>query len=185
MSVGALLLAAGQSRRFGPPDKLLADLDGMPLVWHAAQALLLPAIDHRVAVVASATVADVLRPLGFAIQMLPGNQPQSASLAAGVAELTGRKVDRAIIMLGDMPFVQAHDIAQLLAFPADQPACAWAANAPTPPAIFPGSWFSQLAALTGDRGAGALLRDIPPTSRLSLPADRLRDIDRPEDLPTG
>lgn len=185
MIVGALLLAAGQSRRFGAPDKLLADLTGAPLVSHAAQALRVPGIDHRIAVVASEKVADVLRPLGFAIKMLPQNQPQSASLAAGIAALTDHKVDRAIIMLGDMPFVQADDIARLLALPADQPACAWMGNAPTPPAIFPRSWFPQLTALTGDRGAGALLQDIPASARLSLPAGRLRDIDRPEDLSTG
>lgn len=185
MSVGAVLLAAGQSRRFGPPDKLLADLAGKPLVWHAAQALLLPAIDHRVAVAASDAVADILIPLGFAVQMLPTGQPQSASLAAGIAALADLGVDRAVVALGDMPFVQSGDIAQLLAFPPDQPACVWAENAPTPPAIFPRSWFPHLTALTGDRGAGTLLRDIPAKARLSLPAGRLRDIDRPEDLPTG
>ncbi|MBC9247605.1 nucleotidyltransferase family protein [Paracoccus sp. 11-3] len=185
MITGALLLAAGQSRRFGASDKLLAELNGAPLVSHAARALSLPMIPHRVAVVASGDVAAILRPLGFAIVMQPQGRPQSTSLSAGIAEMERLGVARAIVMLGDMPFIQTEDIARLLVFPADQPASAWAANAPMPPAIFPKSWFPRLAALTGDRGAGALLKDLPADARLTLPAERLRDIDRPEDLPTG
>lgn len=183
MSLGALLLAAGQSRRFGASDKLLADLDGAPLVSHSARALGSPLIGHRVAVVASDKVAQVLHPLGFIVLMQPPGLPQSASLAAGIAELDRLGVGRAIIMLGDMPFVQSDDIVRLLTFPTDQPASAWADDTPTPPAVFPKDWFPRLTALTGDRGAGALLKDIPPEARLMLPPDRLRDIDRPEDLP--
>lgn len=182
MSLGALLLAAGQSRRFGAQDKLLADLSGAPLVSHAARLLDRPQIAHRIAVVSSDAVAALLGGMGFAVAMQAPGQPQSASLAAGIAALRSRGADRALILLGDMPFLQAGDIAALLALPADRPASAWAQDAPCPPAVFPESWFDRLSGLTGDRGAGALLRDLPPEGRLALPAQHLRDIDRPQDL---
>src|SRR5216684_2638011 len=38
--IGALLLAAGQSRRMGGPNKLLAEVDGTPMVAHVARRLL-------------------------------------------------------------------------------------------------------------------------------------------------
>ena len=47
--IGALLLAAGQSRRMGGPNKLLAEIDGAAMVAHVAQkaACLAGAADHR------------------------------------------------------------------------------------------------------------------------------------------
>ena len=39
-SVGGLLLAAGQSRRMGKANKMLVEIDGLPMVVHAARALI-------------------------------------------------------------------------------------------------------------------------------------------------
>jgi molybdenum cofactor cytidylyltransferase len=48
-----------------------------------------------------------------------------------------------------------------------------------PPALLGGAHFAALGALTGDRGAGALLRDAPT---LPLTPDQALDIDTPADL---
>lgn len=181
MTVAALLLAAGQSRRFGAQDKLLAELDGVPLVAHAARALSGAGPDLRLAVVSSASVADVLRQEGFATLTLPSG-PQSASIRAGIAELQWQGASRIVIALGDMALLLASDIRALLALPPEQPASAWLGDAPSPPAVFPASWFPRLMALTGDRGAAALLRGADMASRLMIPAPRLRDVDTPEAL---
>ena len=181
MTVAALLLAAGQSRRFGAEDKLLADLRGSPLVVHAARALMGAGIDLRLAVVSAQPVADLLRPEGFARLMVPPG-PQSASITAGVAELQRLGATRIVIALGDMALLLPDDIRALLALPSDQPGSAWLEDAPSPPAIFPASWFPRLLGLTGDRGAGALLRDLDAASRLAIPAPRLRDVDTPQAL---
>ena len=69
--------------------------------------------------------------------------------------------------------------------PATEAACATDGTTPLPPAAFPEEMFAALAGAQGDRGAGALLREIPAARRLTLPPDRLRDIDRPEDLRAG
>jgi molybdenum cofactor cytidylyltransferase len=48
-----------------------------------------------------------------------------------------------------------------------------------PPALFGAQHFAALCALSGDRGAGALLRDAP---MLALSAQAALDVDRAEDL---
>ena len=182
MAVAGLLLAAGASRRFGGDDKLMAPLGGVALVSHAARALQLPQVDIRIAAASSDAVAGILRTQGFDVVMPGAGQGQSASLSAGI-EAAGRAgACRVVVTLGDMPFLRGTDIAALLAMAGDQPACAWHRDAPTPPAVFPASWFPRLTGLSGDRGAGALLGDLPPERRLYLPADRLRDIDTGDDL---
>lgn len=179
MTVAALLLAAGQSRRFGSQDKLLAGFEGLPLVVHAARVL--SGIGLRLGVVSSVPVEGLLQGEGFTTRMIPPGD-QSASIGAGVAELQKRGASRIVIALGDMALLRPDDIAALLALPPDQPASAWLEGAPSPPAVFPASWFPRLMALRGDRGAGALLRDPGQGARLAIPAARLRDIDTPEAL---
>lgn len=182
MTVAALLLAAGQSLRFGADDKLMARLQGRPLVAHAAQALIRPGIGIRLAVVTAPPIEAVLCQMGFRTLMLPAGLPQSGSLAAGMGALAGLGATRAVIALGDMPFLCPEDIDRLLDMPAASPACADDRGVPMPPAVFPQSWFARLTTLRGDRGAGALLRDLPAVGRVLIPADRLRDVDIPGDL---
>ncbi len=177
----ALLLAAGGSQRFGAADKLLADFRGRPLVSHAARALATCPSDLRLAVVRSDEVGAVLRDEGFATLTIPPG-PQSASIVAGVRHLIGQGAGRILIALGDMPALQQGDFAQLFARGPEDVAAIWQDGRPSPPAIFPLSWFARLCALTGDQGAGALLRDLPESARITLLPDHLGDIDRPEDL---
>lgn len=178
---GALVLAAGGSRRFGAADKLLAELDGQPLVLHSLRRILRDDLAVRVAVTASGRVGDLARGLGIeTCEIAPGQQ--SDSLRAGIARLQARGVTRGLVLLGDMPFLSGADLSQLLATPADRAASAVLEGVPMPPAIFPARLFGALLALGGDRGAGALLRDLPGLIRIGLPPAHLRDIDRPEDL---
>lgn len=183
MSLGVLLLAAGQSRRFGAQDKLLAPLAGRPLVAHALAAARLPGARMRLAVVAAPEVADIARQAGFATLSLPPGGAQADSLTAGLAHLRKAGITRLLVVLGDMPWVQAGDLRALLALAGDQAACVTCDGVPGPPAVFPQGMFDALARLSGDRGAGALLRQIPDARRLALPPARLRDVDTPGDLP--
>lgn len=183
MSLGVLLLAAGQSRRFGPADKLLAPLAGRPLLAHALDALALPEAALRLAVVSAAPVAALAQRAGFQTLMIAPGLPQSASLVAGLGWLRPRGVTRLLVALGDMPWLHPEDMRALIGLAQDRAACAACGDVAMPPALFPATMFDRLATLTGDRGAGGLLQEIPAARRLSLPAERLRDIDRPGDLP--
>ncbi|WP_128253689.1 nucleotidyltransferase family protein [Falsirhodobacter deserti] len=180
MRVAGVLLAAGASRRFGAADKLLAPLKGSPLVAHAARAM--AGLPLRIAVTSSDPVAQVLAAEGVGILCILPGQGQSASLRAAVLSVPA-EATHLLVMLGDMPFVTADDLAVLLAADPAIPHCAVQGGVPQPPALFPKAWWPQLLALGGDQGAGRILRGLGPASCHRLPAASLRDIDLPADLP--
>ncbi|WP_435167471.1 nucleotidyltransferase family protein [Falsirhodobacter sp. 1013] len=174
MIVGALL-AAGASRRFGAEDKLLAPLQGRPLVAHAAKRMTRAALDHCFAVVSSAEVAQAV---GVDTVMIPAGGGQADSLVAAVRHLPDTTT-HLLILLGDMPYLEDEDLALILS--GDGPRCAVADGHVSPPALFPREWFPRLLTLRGDEGAGKLLRHHPE-AHCPLPPASLRDIDRPDDL---
>lgn len=190
--VAAILLAAGASRRFGAQDKLLAPLDGRPLVAHAAATVAGMGFAHLIGVCASEDIAvsALLSSSGFAIARTsadrPGDWPDmAASLARGVAVADRLDVDAVLLCLGDMPFITPAHLAALLAVHADMPGAITASSDgrnPTPPALFGRGSFAALQAMQGDRGARDLLAQavlVPASPGL------LRDIDRPADLSPG
>lgn len=177
--LGVLVLAAGASRRFGPDDKLLADLGGQPVAGHAMALAADLRARHRLAVVSNRQVADLARLAGLDICRIAPGGGMSDSLKAGVAALSG-KVDSVLILLGDMPWIMPGDLDRLLACGA--PACAQRDGQRMPPALLPEGWFARIMQLEGDRGAGYLLRDIPAGRAIAIPDAHLRDIDRPKDI---
>ncbi|WCR11621.1 nucleotidyltransferase family protein [Paracoccus stylophorae] len=174
-----LLLAAGASRRFGADDKLLATLRGRPLIAHAADALRATPLDRRLAVIANPALTPHLD--GFQVLHLQ-SAAQSDSLRAGLMAL-GRP-DRVLIVLGDMPGVGADHLRRVLAAATDdRPSASRDHGPPMPPACFPAGWLDRLTSLTGDRGAGSLIRDLPDDALIDA-SGRLGDIDSADDLAT-
>lgn len=167
MTVG-ILLAAGRSRRFGS-DKLAAPLWGRALIDHAATAM--AALEHRLIV--------GRKQEGFTF--VPSDGEQAASVRAGVTTAQALGAERVVILLADMPLVDATLVAAVVAAcPKDGASAAFDIR-PMPPACFAAAKFPALLSLDGDRGAGALLRDLP--QHCLVPArGRLVDVDTPEDL---
>ncbi|MBA4489939.1 nucleotidyltransferase family protein [Paracoccus sp. S1E-3] len=176
LSIAAVLLAAGRSTRFGS-DKLRADCGGQPVLTRAARALRDAAPGPCLAVLRDAAQADLL-PNGYQIALCQDQQSDSLRMAVRWAA----SAPGLLIALADMPFVTPDLHRAVMAAMTTLPACARAAS-PLPPAVFPAAWFPRLQRLTGDRGAGALLRDLPARQYVTAPAHQLRDIDRPSDLP--
>lgn len=178
-----LVLAAGQSRRFGAENKLLAPLKGQPLCAHAAHAISDAALDLRMATVSDPAVGEIFRQAGFdEILLLSGDCLQSDSLRAGTeaAERAGAAV--LLVALADMPGVPSAHLEALLQLGQTKPAASFDGEKTLPPAVFPAGYFAQLRALKGDRGAGSLIRDLPEQHRVPLPPDASIDVDTPEDL---
>lgn len=182
MTLAAVLLAAGASRRFGTQNKLLADLRGAPLVSYAATSLRGAKPDFLIAVVRSDAVAAYLG--GYQIVFPQMSDPaQGDSLKAGVARAESLGADRIMVTLGDMPFVSAELIADVAALCTDgRPSATTDGTKNLPPACFPASCFPALLALRGDRGAGNLVRDLPPYALIRASPDQVQDIDTPEAL---
>ncbi len=170
-----LVLAAGAGRRFGPAPKLLAELDGRPLLEHALAAA--TAVLARVVVVLGARADEVLAAVD-----LHGAEPvrcpdwaegQSASLRTGVRALAG--AERVLVLVGDQPRVPPALVARLAA----EPPGTRAAHRGVPgfPAVLGPAELARVPALTGDRG----LRDLVAW-RLVEAGAPVHDIDTPDDL---
>lgn len=188
--IGTVLLAAGLGSRFGPEPKLLAPLNGMPLVRHAAMAALGARPRPMVAVLGAHAdrVRDALAGLDLILAVNPDFRLGLAtSLRAGLAVLPPACA-AAVVVLGDMPLVTAAHI--------DRLAQAFAGAAPEPAAVAPVQdgrrgnpvllnlrrLAPDIAGLSGDHGAGRLLRGRPDV--LEIPGDlsTALDIDTPSGL---
>lgn len=169
----ALILAAGEGRRFGAP-KQLADVDGAPMLARVI-ALARP---YDPLVVLGAHAQEILTRIevGPHIICTEWDAGQAASLRAGVAALEGE--ERILVLLGDMPFVNRDVIEAVLA----AGGCARAVydGVPGHPVVLDRAVLARIPALTGDEGARSLLADCATVEAAHL-ADPT-DIDRPEDL---
>ncbi len=197
--IAALVLAAGRSSRMGGPNKLLADIDGHPMVTHAVRALLASQATS-VAVVLGHMAADVRKaiesigPAAATVRFV--DNPAfagglSTSLKAGVASLPNA-IDGALVCLGDMPAVDANQIDTLIA--AFNPLEGRAICVPTVagkrgnPVLWARRFFPEMAAISGDTGARHLVgehADVVCEVEMSGEGVRdavLVDLDTPEAL---
>ncbi|MEP0323856.1 molybdopterin-binding/glycosyltransferase family 2 protein [Bauldia litoralis] len=114
--VSAVILAAGRSRRMGGPNKLVATVGGRPLVRIAAEAALASRAESVVVVTGHRAdeVATALDGLETRLVHNPDYaEGLSTSLKAGIAALP-EDVDGAVVMLADMPGVDAQTIDQII-----------------------------------------------------------------------
>ena len=161
--IAAVVLAAGQSRRMGARNKLLASIDGVPMVARAVDAAL-AGVNGGVIVVTGHEHRQVAQALaGRDVQLV--HNPRyaeglSTSLARGLAVL-GDDIDAAIICLGDMPRVTPAHIEKLIAAfdaQAGRAVCVplWAGQRGHP-VVWARRFFAEMAEIKGDVGARHLL----------------------------
>lgn len=181
-----ILLCAGFGRRFGG-DKLLAPLaDGTPVAVASARTLL-AALGRAVAVLrpGQTGLAARLAETGIEVLIRPqAEQGMGASLAAAVQFQP--QASGWLVALGDMPWV-SEDTHRQVAL-----ALQWGASIVAPfhqgqrghPVGFGAAWGADLAGLSGDEGARALLRQQAAQVTCIDVDDPgcLRDVDTPQDL---
>lgn len=188
--VATILLAAGRGTRFGAAPKLLAPLDGRPLVRRTAEAAL-AARPRPVVAVLGAHAAEVAAALADLDLQLVRNgsfaEGLATSLRTGISALPS-DCRAAIVMLGDMPLVSASLV--------DRLADAFAGAGGRPAAVVPvhdgrrgnpvllnlALLGASLAGLRGDRGAGPLLVGRPDILEIDGGPATAIDIDTPEAL---
>lgn len=189
--IGALVLAAGRSRRFGS-DKRLARLEnGLPM--------LVATVNRYAAILDDVRV--VLGDTDDADRLLAGTEPRKVSvvrapdaefgmghsLAAGISACEGWSA--ALVALGDMPHVRPETLVALIA--------RWRSSSQTTmqvlrpafggrpghPVVFDASLFAALRQCSGDTGgveiaASADARQVLETRDPGV----LADVDRPDGL---
>lgn len=177
--IAVAVLAAGQSRRFGS-DKMIADLDGIPLGLHIAKTVAPMGFGWRFAICSkgAALVQHFFR-LGFeTIENASPERGQSHSLHLAVRAAEAIEAKALLILLADMPFVSRAHIAAVIA--EGGLAASTDGDKPMPPALFPRSCWPDLLRTIGDSGARLHLANA---KLVTAPPHELRDIDVAADLP--
>lgn len=193
--IGAVVLAAGRSTRFGERNKLLAPWGESCVVKTVVSKILAAGIGPCVVVLGheSQRVREALAGLEV---MFVENEDHAAgmggSVALGIARLAQTTVDAAFVALGDMPHVRIEDYEALAA--AHRSSTQHLIVAPEAgrakarrlgnPILWPRRYFESLMDLKGDRGAKSLLLDAPgAVQRLFVDHPGvLDDVDTPQDL---
>ena len=192
LSVAAVVLAAGASRRMEGKNKLLVEVDGVPLIRRVVDAVLASPVSPVVVVLGhdAEAVHKAIgpRPVRFAFNASAADG-MSTSLVAGLDALDGGDgVDGALVCLGDMPWVRAEHLAALCAaFDASDgnAICVpFHEGRRGNPVLWPSAYFPELLGLSGDTGGRALLEKhaAAVTAVPISDAGVVTDIDTPEDL---
>jgi molybdenum cofactor cytidylyltransferase len=185
--VAGVVLAAGRGSRFGSGNKLLAEVDGEPVVRRAARTLVeadLPSVTVVVGHEATAVQAAV-DGLGVDVAHNPAYPDgQSTSVREGVERASGTAA--ALFLPGDMPFVDGATVGSIVdAYRADL------GDAVAPvyggrrgnPVLFDRTHFEALRAVQGDVGGRSVFLDADRSVCLSVPDPGVRvDIDTRADL---
>lgn len=188
--IAALLLAAGQSRRMGGPNKLLAEVEGAPMVVRVARRLLASRARPIVAVLGNR--ADEI---DAALGKLPIERVRNPDFAEGLSTSLKRglaalpeDIDGALVCLADMPLVAGRHLDRLVA--AFNPLEGRAIIVPTRrgkrgnPVLWAKRFFPEMAQIAGDVGARHLIGEHADlVAEIEMDDDAvLVDIDTPEAL---
>jgi molybdenum cofactor cytidylyltransferase len=186
--IAAIVLAAGRASRMGS-NKLVAELDGAPIVRRTVQAVL--GSRARPVIVVTGHEAEAVRGALAGLDVRFVHNPDfadgmSTSLRAGLA--AAGAVDAALICLGDMPRLRAaHFDAVIDAFRSGDPDDIIVPTADRKrgnPVLWPRRYFAEIAGLSGDVGARALIDRHAEQLRLVAIDDPaiLVDVDTPAAL---
>ena len=187
-NVAALVLAAGQSSRMGGTNKLLAEVDGVPMLLRAVNAALASRASSVTVVLgheadkAEALLAgrrvSIVRNADYA-------QGMSASLRTGIQALPP-EADAAIVLLADMPRITADHVDRLIdAFAAQQSTIVVPQHDGRRgnPILWPREFFARMQSVSGDKGARELLAEHAARIRKVDLDDAIHaDVDTPDSL---
>lgn len=121
MNIVAIVLAAGRGARFaaadaGAPPKMLAPVDGVPMIRRTVECLMAGGVGRSIVVVPGEQASAIARALaGLAVTCVVNPTPergmfssvQCGMVAAGDAALS-------VLLPGDMPFVAPATVARLI-----------------------------------------------------------------------
>ena len=186
-SVAAVILAAGQSRRMGGPNKLLATIGGVPLVRRTVEAAtksrassVVVVTGHQAELVSAAlagTDVEIVRNPDYA-------EGLSTSLRRGISAIPASAAG-AVVCLADMPGVTSAVIDRLIA--EFRPEDGARIVVPTAhgkrgnPVLWSRAFFAALQDIQGDVGARHLIGENPEAVvEIEIGAAAALDLDTPE-----
>jgi molybdenum cofactor cytidylyltransferase len=161
--IAAIVLAAGRSSRMAPRNKLLEPVEGRPIVAHVAGVALAVGADPVIVVTGfdPKRIEDTLQ--GLSVELAHNREfaeGMSGSIRTGLCALPPDR-DAALILLGDMPEVEASDLKALIAAFAQEGRDAVCipvrGGKRGNPVLWGSSYFAEMKQISGDRGAKGLI----------------------------
>ncbi|MET0248105.1 MAG: nucleotidyltransferase family protein [Sphingobium sp.] len=185
--IAAVLLAAGNSTRFGEADKLMAQIGGKPMVAHVLETVASMAFAELIAVVRPIAQAPVLhRKLdrrGYSIIVNDRSEEGMASSIVRAVEhvMPNNRIRGILVCLADMPNVPQTHYNRICMAAEDIRSVVASTDgfSPSPPAFIGRKHFPELLSLRGDQGARALLSQ---GVQIETSGALLHDVDTPDDL---
>ncbi|WP_339720210.1 nucleotidyltransferase family protein [uncultured Paraglaciecola sp.] len=190
MKTELLLLAAGQSKRFGG-IKQLTKIQGKPMVCHCliqyrlGDSWLEGLADGHIALGANAALIKDLLPINVNKHVIETWENGMGHTLAESMQYLAPNTTHVLIGLADQVMINQQMIKGILAqssqFPKNIVASKYAGRLGAP-VIFPRQYFSQLRQLKGDQGARHILRQhVTEVVSMQMPEAAL-DIDSQDDL---
>jgi len=187
-ATAGLILAAGTSRRFGG-RKLLAALDGQPILQHVLD------LAHAAGLEPVVVVAPADAPFDTTVTWrdetrVVNPRPEegiSSSVRLGLAQLNGTDAARTLVLLGDQPRLTPAQIAVVLDAAGDESrpiVVPRYGGVPGNPVLLERAAWGLAQSLTGDAGMSQLFRARPELVRYVDVPGANPDIDTPADLAT-
>jgi molybdenum cofactor cytidylyltransferase len=191
VKMGAVLLAAGSSARFGAENKLLAEISDRPLIRLVAETICQVHDISEIVVVTGYDRLAIERALDD-LQLNSAHNPDWAkgigsSIAVGVSALDS-VVDGGFIIPGDMPLMRPALLERLIeefvAHEAPIVVPVTTSDEQRNPVLWPRRFFGLLTALSGTEGGKRSLQALAPwQTTVRVSDDRVfADIDTTGDL---
>ena len=184
LKLGCLLMAAGNAARFGQ-NKLLADLDGKPLIRLALDVIPAPLFSAVTVVTQYDEVAALAAQYGFSV--LRNDRPElgiSHTIRLGTAAMS--ECDGILYLPADQPLLRRQTVERMINCFLKNSNCivgAACGGRRGSPNLFPADLFPELLALTGDRGGSSIIqKNISRYLPIDAAACELADCDTPQGL---
>ena len=188
--VGIIILAAGGSIKLGDPKQLVM-YQGKTLFRRSVESALRSGPEAVIAVLGSRADELLEEASGFSIVIEQNDNWKigiSSSIKVGLTKLIELrpKIDAAVIMLSDQPFVDERTIGSLIEnYKVNRKpiVCSEYNGVLGVPALFDRVMFEQLMDLEGDAGARVIIRQYSREKIITISAPEAAfDVDSPEDL---
>ena len=187
MKIAGIILAAGGSTRMGGQNKLLQMVDGISLVQRVVRSALNSNIES-VYVILGYQAALIRQCISNKSVNWVENSDWSRGMASSIKsgiEALNTNYDGAMILLGDMPFIEPIMINQLLALYQKKKIVVPVKDGRQGnPVLFSSAFFADLKLLGGDKGAKPIIKKNPDSVIIAnvLTDTIFHDLDIPDQI---
>lgn len=185
INVGCVILAAGNSVRFGS-NKLLTVINGKPMIERAFDAIPTEKLSDIAVVTHYERIEKLAEKYGF--QVVINDHPElgiSRSVMLGTAALKDR-CGGILYQVADQPWLKRESVSRMIDVFCEHPdriVVMSSGGKRGNPCIFPRAYFDELCELSGDRGGRAVIkRHEDDLISFEVSASELEDVDTPEDM---